>query len=152
LEALRAQVVEQQNNYLRAVADLQNYRRKRDQDEAREHERLTRQIISRFLPVADDFQRALASVPVEEGQQSWLDGFRLINRNLWSVLESYGVEPMEALGQPFDPSRHDAAMADNSAGPADTVVDVFSPGYLIRGDVLRPATVKVGAPGLLRQA
>ena len=72
-------------------------------------------------------------------------GIRLVERKLWNVLSSEGVAPMESVGQPFDPARHDAVMVDEGAERADTVVEEFQRGYLVHDSVLRPAMVKVGS-------
>ena len=93
----------------------------------------------------DDFDRALAAVPQAERQDhKWLQGIELIQRKLHSVMESEGVEAIEAEGQPFDPNLHEAvAFDDTGNGGSDTVAEVYSKGYKLKDRVLRPAMVKV---------
>ncbi len=100
-------------------------------------------VIARILPVIDDFQRANDAIPVEERDNPWVQGMRLIERKMWSILESEGVRPIESIGKPFDPSVHEAVSVDSDGG--DTVVEEFQKrGYTLHDRIVRPAMVKVG--------
>lgn len=145
LEQVKADAAEMLDSLQRARAEFANYRRRIESEQVRLRERATEQLLTRLLPVADDFDRALRSVPEDIAQNGWFDGIRLVERKLWQALESEGVSVMESLGQPFDPSRHEAIMVDEDAGAADTVTAEFQRGYLINDTVIRPAMVKVGA-------
>ena len=129
----------------RSRAEFINYRRRTEQDADRNRIRATESLIMRLLPVADDFERALRMVPEGIAAEPWTEGVRMVERKLWRVLEAENVQPMESLGHPFDPSRHEAVMVDDSGGVADTVVEEYQRGYLSGEHVLRPAMVKVGA-------
>jgi molecular chaperone GrpE len=144
VEELRAEVALNLDRYQRTVADLANYRRRKDQEIMRIGTQTRRAVVQNFLPVLDDFERALTAVDGESAGAEWVEGFRLIERKLWAVLESEGVRAMEALGAPFDPSFHEAVEVENGVENADTVVGEHRRGYFIGNEVLRPAMVKVG--------
>lgn len=145
IERLRLEADENLDNYQRAVADLANYRRRKEQETRRLIDQSRNETLRRVLPVVDDFERALAAAEVGDHDPSWLEGFRLIAQKLWSILESEGVRRMESIGEPFDPNLHDALLADENAAVKDTVVEEYESGYYIRDEVLRPAKVKVGS-------
>ena len=131
----------------RERANFINYRRRTEQERAETVQYATANLLKRLLPVVDDFDRALAAIPPEERVNNpWVEGVELIARKLHNILEQEGVEPIEALGQPFDPNLHEAvAFDDNSegGGHTDTVAEVYSKGYKLHDRVLRPAMVKV---------
>ena len=145
IEQLREEVALNLDRYQRAVADLANYRRRKEQEVMRVGTVTRRAVLSKFLPVVDDFERALGATDDDETAAGWVEGFKLIDRKLWSVLESEGVKPMETVGKPFDPNFHDAVQVDSDVENPDTVVEEFARGFMIGDDVLRPAMVKVGA-------
>jgi molecular chaperone GrpE len=144
VELLRAEAALNLDRYQRAVADMANYRRRKEQETMRLGKQTRRIVLQQFLPILDDFERALAAVDAEAAGREWIDGFRLIERKLWAVLESEGVRPMDAIGEPFDPSFHDAVEVEDGITNADTVVGEHRRGYFIGDEVLRPAMVKVG--------
>lgn len=152
LERVKADAADMLDSLQRARAEFANYRRRVEADQARVRERATEQLLARLLPVADDFDRALRSVPDEIAADGWFEGIRLVERKLWHALDSEGVSVMESVGQPFDPSRHEAVMVDEGAEAADTVVEEFQRGYLINDTVIRPAMVKVGVASSLSQS
>ncbi len=132
----------------RERASFINYRRRTDQERTETIQYATVALIKKLLPVVDDFDRALASIPEEERKNNkWVEGVDLIARKLHTIMEQEGVQPIEALGQPFDPNLHEAvAFEDNAEAERnheDTVAEVFSKGYKMHDRVLRPAMVKV---------
>lgn len=145
MEQIRRDASEMLDQLQRARAEFANYRRRQEQEQELLRQRATERLVTRLLPVADDFERALRSVPEEIAQNRWIEGVRLVERKLWNVLEGEGISVMESLGQPFDPSRHEAVMVDEEAGSADTVIEEFQRGYFVNDSVLRPAMVKVGS-------
>lgn len=145
LELLRAEAALNLDRYQRAVADLQNYRRRKDQEVLRTADRTRRAVLRQFLPVIDDFERAIHAVDEDARGAEWVEGFRLIGRKFLTVLEAEGVRVMDAVGEPFDPNLHEAVEVEQDAGTPDTVVDEYQRGYYIGDEVLRPAMVKVGA-------
>jgi molecular chaperone GrpE len=145
LEVLKSELATMLDGLQRSRAEFANYRRRIEQEQANMRVRATEGVLKNLLPVADDFDRAIRSVPDDIRSNTWFEGIRLVERKLWSVLENEGVRLMDAVGTPFDPSRHDAIMVDESASAADTVVEEFQRGYYQHDNVLRPAMVKVGA-------
>jgi molecular chaperone GrpE len=127
----------------RSVAEFANYRRRVDQERFQIREFASRDILGQVLPVLDDLQRALASVPEQDVEVPWVQGVRNIERKLAGLVERSGVTPIDALGQPFDPSMHEA-VATEPGSTQNIVVEVYQPGYKLGQSLLRPAMVKVG--------
>jgi molecular chaperone GrpE len=141
-------VTAERDSYLdqlqRSVAEFANFRRRTDQERANMRETAARGLLEQIVPVLDDFERAIASMPEDENS-SWVQGIANIQRKLGSVLERAGVEQVESLWQPFDPAVHEAVASD--PGTAGThVIEVYQNGYRLGGQLLRPAMVKVGDP------
>jgi len=131
----------------RERASFINYKRRVEQERADTALYAASNLVKKLLPIMDDFDRALDAVPeADRKHNKWLQGLELIVRKFHTVMEQEGVEPIDALGQPFDPNLHEAvAFEDNSEGGehADTVSEVFSKGYKLKDRVLKPAMVKV---------
>lgn len=151
LEALRCEVAEWRakadellDKYKRSLADFVNYRKRQERDREEETLRIRMDVIRQFLPVVDDFERALKNVPDEHAKASWVEGITLIERKLKSILAGLQVSPIEALGQPFDPNLHSALLMDHSDEyPPGTVMEELQRGYRLADRVLRPTIVKV---------
>jgi molecular chaperone GrpE len=93
--------------------------------------------------VLDDFDRALESVPAD-AHDPWIEGVRLVERKMRSVLESEGVTPIESVGQPFDPNLHEAVVHEPTADhPDNQVIGELQRGYRMHDRVLRPSLVRV---------
>ena len=130
---------------LRSRAEFVNYKRRTDQDRFALRELIGRDVLSQFLPVVDDFERALGALPESERGSSWVSGMELIQTKLKGILDRAGVKKIEALNQPFDPKEHEAVASD--PGSTGThVVEVYQAGYKIGDALLRPAMVKTGDP------
>ena len=99
-------------------------------------------VITRLLPVIDDFHRAIDAVPQNDRENPWVQGMLLIERKMWSVLESEGVKPIDAVGKTFDPSIHEAVSVESDGG--NVVVEEFQRGYMLHDRLIRPSMVKVG--------
>lgn len=126
----------------RARAEFLNYKRRVEQ-ELEEFKHLAHmELIRKLLPVLDDFHLAIAHLPQETKDSPWVQGLLLIERKLWAVLESEGVEPIEVVGRVFTPEEHEA-VAVSGEGPHHVVVEEIRRGYRLRGRVLRPALVRV---------
>jgi len=130
------------DNWHRAEADFQNYKRRTEQ----EREELRRfgnvSIIINLLPVLDDFERAFKSLDSRLAGLSWFDGILLIYRKLRQLLENAGVSPIEVEGQAFDPRFHEAVA--HIEGEEGKVISEVQRGYKLHDRVLRPAMVVVG--------
>ena len=141
VEALQAERDALHDRWLRLAAEFDNYR-KRTAREWREHqERAAAEVLREMLELADNLERALAA---PEDGQSLRRGVELILQQLQAKLRRFGVEAMEAKGQQFDPTRHEAMlMVDTEEVESQRVVDEVQRGYLLHGQVLRPARVTV---------
>lgn len=149
LEQTRQEAAEMLDSLQRARAEMINFRRRMEQEQERIRQRAAERLLLKLLPIADDFDRAIRAMPEELQSNPWIEGVRLIERKLWSTIEGEGVSLMNSVGEPFDPSLHEAVTIDDSGGSVDTVVEEFQRGYLLNGNVLRPAMVKVGSPANL---
>lgn len=128
----------------RMKADFDNYRRRMTQEQARWQDGAVARFVAELLPVVDNLERGLDSAAASGEGASLREGIALTLRQLHEVLERHGVRPIEAVGTPFDPERHEAmARVEEGDRAEDTVVEEFRKGYLYKGSVLRPALVKV---------
>lgn len=134
--------VELQDRHLRLAAEYDNYR-KRTAREWKEHQaRSIAEVLREMLELGDNLQRALEAPGGDEA--GLRKGVELIAQQLQAKLRRFGVEPMTARGQEFDPTRHEALMAvDTDTVPSHHVVEEVQRGYLLNGEVLRPARVTV---------
>jgi molecular chaperone GrpE len=142
IEAITAERDRYLEQLQRTAAEYANYRRRTEQDRERQRLSANEQLLREFVPVLDDFQRGLASVPENDDTASMIAGLRLVEQKFLNTLRKHGVTQVEALGTPFDPSVHEAVEMDPAGG--DTVVAVYQPGYRLGDGMLRPAMVKVG--------
>jgi molecular chaperone GrpE len=147
-EALKAQLAESQakaQEYLEALqrerADFTNFRRRMELEKGQMGHWTSGETIKKLLPVLDDLERALANRPADD---VWANGVELLYRKFQSIIEKEGVIAIQAAGQPFDPTFHEAIMQEPSETYASgTVTAVLQQGYMHGERVLRPALVKV---------
>jgi len=128
----------------RTRADFQNYRRRTDEQRAEQALSARGDMVLKILPVLDDFQRAAQSPPVEPGAREWAQGVLLIERKLRAVLESEGVQKIEAEGREFNPWEMEAISYQASPELEEgKVLAVAREGYKLGDKVIRPAQVVV---------
>ena len=146
VEELRRQVEEKQDRLLRALAEVENVKR-RTQREREEYVRYANESLLRdLIPVLDNLDRALEAARTTGDASAVVGGVELIQRELLKVLERAGVTRYSALGQPFDPTRHEAiARVVSVDAKPGTVVGETMPGYQLHNRVLRAALVSVAA-------
>ncbi|PYO17894.1 MAG: nucleotide exchange factor GrpE [Candidatus Rokuibacteriota bacterium] len=143
---LERQLAEQKDRMLRAMAEADNIRRRAQRDADERVRYANESLVRELIPILDNFDRALASARSAGGADSLLAGVELTQRELLRVLERAGVTRYSAVGQPFDPTRHEAIARVVSVDAApDTVVSETAPGYALQGRVVRPALVAVAA-------
>jgi molecular chaperone GrpE len=152
LENLKEQLQEQQriaaeaqDNFLRARADIDNMRRRLRQENEEVQRYGNEQLITGLLPVLDNLQRALDASQATPNSDALKEGVSLISKQFQDVLAKAGVAPIEAVGQPFDPSLHEAIMqveAPDGVAP-NTVVEELRRGYRLNDRVIRASLVKV---------
>jgi molecular chaperone GrpE len=146
VDELRRQLEEQKDRFLRSVAEADNVRRRTQRDAEDRIKYANESLVRDLLPVLDNLDRALASARAAGGAEGVVAGVELIQRELLRVLERAGVTRYSAVGQRFDPTRHEAIarVVSGEAAP-DTVVSETAPGYLLHGRVVRAAMVAVAA-------
>ncbi len=136
------------DKYLRAVADLENFRKrgKRDLDDAKADART--KVLKEMLPVVDNLERAVEHADKEgDAAAAIIDGVKLVLRQFLTALERVDVTPVEASGQPFDPNVHEAiSQLETDEAPPGTVTQVLQRGYRLGDRLLRPALVVLAKP------
>jgi molecular chaperone GrpE len=132
---------------LRRQAEFENYRRRVDRERAETYARSRAEVVLELLPVIDNFERALASLEHSGNDaKSLRQGIELIHRQLNDALAKFGLEPVESVGQTFDPNVHEAVSAEpSSEHEENTVIAEFERGYRLGEKLLRPAKVKVAS-------
>jgi len=148
LDAVKAERDDLLGRLQRVSADYINYQRRARRDVEAAHDYANAELIRDILAVLDDMERALeAGATNHAGDDPLLAGMRLVYDKALEVLGRYGLTPIEAEGQPFDPTRHEAMMQQPSdAHEPQTVLSQLQRGYELKGRVLRPARVVVSAP------
>jgi molecular chaperone GrpE len=146
VEELRRQLEDRQDKLLRALAETDNVRRRAQRDREEHLKYANESLIRDLIPVLDNLDRALTAGRGTAGAATVVEGVELIQRELLRVLEKNGLTRFSAVGQPFDPTRHEAIARIVSADqPANTVVAETAPGYMLQGRLLRAAMVAVAA-------
>lgn len=129
-------------NWQRAEADFANYRKRSEQERDETNKFANAALILNLLPIVDDLERALSSVPSSLARLSWVNGVELIYHKLRATLEMQGLSEIKATGETFDPRLHEAVM--HGDGDEGKVIQVVQKGYQLHQRVLRPAMVIVG--------
>lgn len=149
LDGLRAQLEEERNraqgyfqNWQRAAADFQNYKRRTEEERQKNALYANLALVLNMLPIYDDLERALASVEQTPAGAQWVEGVRAIARKFQGALEASGVKEIAAEGQEFDPNLEEAIAQE--PGPGGRVLKVVQKGYTMGDRVIRPAMVIVG--------
>jgi len=144
LEAANKQIQELTETAKRALADLQNYRRRVEEERAGFVTFANSALILELLPILDNFNRAFAHVPAEISKTEWFKGALQIEQQLAGVIKKQGVTEMPSqIGKKLDTKFHEAVAA--GPGEKDVIIEEFEKGYLLGEKVIRPAKVKVGA-------
>ncbi|XEC96794.1 nucleotide exchange factor GrpE [Paenibacillus tarimensis] len=135
---------ENQQRYLRAQADFDNFRRRTQKEKEELAQYASMKLITQLLPVVDNFERALAAAKSSDNNDSLSKGIDMIFRQMEQVLQQEGLTPMETVGQPFNPEFHQAIMQVESGEHEEGIVlEEVQKGYMLKDKVLRPAMVKV---------
>lgn len=151
LKRLAGALAEARDTAARRQADFENFRKRIERERGESHRRIVADVARKLLPVIDNLARALDAERTVEAKESkefrhFLHGVELINKQLHDVLESLGIQPIVAVGQPFDPHIHEAVVTEPSDEyEPDTVTEEIARGYRIGDFLLRPAMVKVAA-------
>ena len=145
-EKLRGDAAEARDQYLRLQAEWDNYRRRTAKERLELIDNAGKDILTGFLPILDDCQRALNVLRESEGAEAAIEGTELIFNKLMGYLNQRGVERIEARGAAFDTDFHEAVAQFPVEDPEkkNTVIDVTQEGYTLNGNVIRYAKVVVG--------
>jgi molecular chaperone GrpE len=147
LEAARSERDANYDLYLRAQAELQNYRKRaqREAEEMRQYQALP--FVRDLLPAFDNLHRALAAAESSGSVKELVNGVRMVAKQIEAALGRHEIVPIEAAGKPFDPNLHQAVQQVPSAEhPPMTVVQEVERGFTLKDRVVRPATVIVSTP------
>jgi len=148
IAALRAEVSELNEKYLRKLADEVNFRKRmlREKEEAQKY--AVASLLGDLIPVLDDFDRGIASAEGAKSHEQLIEGVTLIRKQLSQMLENkYALRRFESKGAPFDPNRHEALFAEPSDVEEPIVAEEYLPGYSLHDRILRTAKVRVKIPG-----
>lgn len=148
VERLSAEVEEAREQVLRAQAEVQNTRRRAEQDVERARKYALERFAGELLPIVDNLERALeAADSADERVKPIAEGVELTLKNFFSVLAKFSIEPVDPQGEPFDPQLHQAmSNVENAEVEPNTVVAVMQKGYTLNGRLVRPAMVMVSKP------
>ncbi len=132
------------DKYKRTLAEFENFRKRSEKEKSTMFEVGAKDMIEKILPVVDNFERGMATVPPEEKESPFVDGMDKIYKQLMKALEDAGVTPIEAVGQEFDPNLHNAVMHIEDESLGDNVVaEELQKGYMYHDSVVRHSMVKV---------
>ncbi len=147
LAEAQAQAQEYLDGWQRARAEFVNYRRREEQRRQALEEEITARVVSKFLPVLDDMDRAFQAIPQEARDSAWVEGLAMVKRKFHTVLEKEGLSPIEVQpGERFDPNYHEAITHEPSDEfEAGEIIEVVQRGYMLNDNVLRPALVRVSS-------
>jgi molecular chaperone GrpE len=144
LAAAEARAAENWDKALRAVAELENVRRRVEREAAQLQKYALERILGDLIGVNDSLELALKAVAQEnEETRKHLEGLQVTHKQLWQALERYGVTALDPQGQPFNPELHEAVSTVESDLPPNHVVSVMQKGYRLHERLLRPAMVVV---------
>jgi len=154
MDMLSARVVEfettaahYKDQLLRKAAEFENYRKRIENDSANLVRFANEELIEKFLPVLDDFDRSFAALKnMNSGGESFIKGIELIYNKLRRIFELQGIKPIDVVGQPFDPELHDALLQmPSKEHPPNTVIQEVEKGYTLHDRVIRHSKVIVSA-------
>ena len=144
---LRRSLDEGENQYRRLAADFENYKRRKAQELLDSRRYASEEAARLMLPVLDNLRRAVEHAPEGGAEDFFVNGLHLVVREFETALERLGVEPVPAMGEPFDPAIHEAVGGEEADDvERDMVIAELVPGYRLHDRLLRPAMVRVAHP------
>ncbi|SDK38570.1 molecular chaperone GrpE [Sarcina sp. DSM 11001] len=142
--ALQEKIEALEDRVKRQMAEFDNFRKRTEKEKQQMFSMGERNAIEKMLPIVDNFERGLATVPEEEKDGPLASGMEMVYRQLLKQLEAMGVAPIEAVGKEFDPAFHNAVMqVESDEYPSGTVAQEFQKGYTYHGTVIRYSMVGV---------
>ena len=143
-EALKEQIEQLEDRVKRQMAEFENFRKRTEREKQAMFETGAKSVIEKMLPIVDNFERGLATVPEENKEDPFVDGMNRVYKQLLTELDNIGVKPIEAVGQEFDPNLHNAVMQVASEEyESGVVAQELQKGYTYRDSVVRHSMVAV---------
>lgn len=143
-QVFKEQIEQLEDKVKRQLAEFENFRNRTEKEKLAMFETGAKSVIEKMLPVVDNFERGLATVPEDKKEDPFVDGMNRIYRQLLTELENIGVKPIEAVGQEFDPNLHNAVMQVQSEQyESGVVAQELQRGYTYRESVVRHSMVAV---------
>lgn len=143
-DAAKEKIAELEDRVKRQLAEFENFRNRTEKEKQTMFEIGAKSVIEKILPVIDNFERGLATVPEDQQGDAFVEGMNKIYRQMMTELENIGVKPIEAVGCEFDPNLHNAVMqVENEELESGTVAQELQKGYTYRDTVVRHSMVSV---------
>ena len=143
-EAFKEQIEQLEDRVKRQMAEFENFRKRTEREKQAMFETGAKSVIEKILPIVDNFERGLATVPEENREDPFVDGMNRVYKQLLTELDNIGVKPIEAVGQEFDPNLHNAVMQVASEEyESGVVAQELQKGYTYRESVVRHSMVAV---------
>lgn len=143
-DAAREKIAELEDRVKRQLAEFENFRNRTEKEKQAMFEIGAKSVIEKILPVIDNFERGLATVPEDQQGDAFVEGMNKIYRQMMTELDNIGVKPIEAVGCEFDPNLHNAVMqVENEELESGTVAQELQKGYTYRDTVVRHSMVSV---------
>ncbi|MFC1655611.1 nucleotide exchange factor GrpE [Patescibacteria group bacterium] len=142
LELANKKIEELNDQAMRAMADLQNYKKRAEEEKQAFVKFASASVFSEILPVFDSFERAAEHLPEDLVENDWVKGIQNIIKQFEQIMEKFKITKMKAVGEKFNTDFHEAIA--QGPGEKDVVIEELESGYLIEDQTLRPAKVKVG--------
>ena len=143
-EAMQAKIDELEDRVKRQMAEFENFRKRTDKEKAMMFETGAKSVVEKILPVVDNFERGLATIPEDEENSAFANGMKMIYKQMMDELGKIGVKPIEAVGQEFDPNFHNAVMqVESEEYESGIVAQELLKGYMYNESVVRHSMVAV---------
>lgn len=143
LDKANEQIAALSDKLIRNAAEFDNYKKRTAREKEDFYKSAVCETVAPLLPVLDNLERAVAAAEDSGESDSVLDGVKMVKKQFEDALKSIGVEPIEAVGEQFDPEKHNAVMTADSDEDENTVLEEFQKGYIYRDKVVRHSMVKV---------
>ena len=143
-DAYKQQITDLEDRVMRQMAEFENFRRRTEKEKTAMFETGAKSVIEKILPVVDNFERGLATIPEEDKGTPFAEGMAMIYKQLMTELEGIGVKPIQAVGQEFDPNLHNAVMqVESEEYESGVIAQELMKGYTYRESVVRHSMVAV---------
>ena len=143
-DAYKEQIAQLEDRVMRQMAEFENFRKRTEKEKQAMFETGAKSVVEKILPVVDNFERGLATVPEDKKEDPFVDGMNRIYKQFLTELENIGVKPIEAVGCEFDPNLHNAVMqVESQEYESGVVAQELQKGYTYRDSVVRHSMVAV---------